>query len=293
MRLQQSRQNAELNLKNAQKILAEQEELYSQEQISETELNNAAAELLDAENNYLELKNQYQNSFSSFKLELGLKEDFSLEFEEIKYLKELKSQLLDHQNYEFNKLYQKMLNSDYDLQSALINLTLQEKQLQWFKDEGKADINLNGSYDHSTERSVVGLTFSYDLYDGGQREFNEENLKDNLELAQDNLENLKENKKIALESQLNQIYAAENNLQAAELKLKNAKNQFDLAKAQFDSGLISEKEFVQQQFNYQQSKNNYQQAADELFIAELELTMLLNNNFKEIYNEVLINDKNN
>ncbi len=293
MRIQQSRENAELNLQTAQKTMAEQEELYSQEQISETELNNAAAELLAAENNYLELSNQYQSAFSTFKLELGLKADFSLDFEEIEYLKELKRQLLDHQNYKFEKLYQKMLNSDYDLQSALINLTLQEKQLQWFKDQGKADINLNGSYEHSTASSVVGLTFSYDLYDGGQRQFNEENLEDNLELAQDNLENLKENKKIALESQLNQIYAAENNLLAADLKLENAKKQFDLAEAQFDSGLVSEKEFVQQQLAYQQSKNNYQQAADELFIAELELTMLLNNNYKDIYNEVLNNDKNN
>ncbi|MFN2341230.1 MAG: TolC family protein, partial [Halanaerobium sp.] len=262
MRLEQSRDNVELNLNTAQKNLTEKEELYSQKQISETELNNAEAELLDAENNYLELKNQYQNAFKSFKLELEISENTSLDFEESEYLKDLRSQLLEHQNYEFDKLYQTMLNSDYDLQSALINLTLQEKQLQWFQDEGKADINLSGSYDHSTERSVVGVTFSYDLFNGGQREFNEENLKDNLELAQANLENLKENKKIALESQLNQIYAAENRLQSADLKFKNAKKQLNLAEAQLESGLISEKEFRQQQFSYQQSKNNYQQAAD-------------------------------
>lgn len=293
MRLEQSLENAELNLNTVKKTLAEKEELYSLEQISENELNNAEVEFLTAENNYLELKNQYQNALKSFKLELEIAEELSLNFEGSEHLNELKSQLLKHQNYKFEKIYQTMLDSDYDLQSALINLTLQEKQLQWFKDEGKAEINLSGSYNHSTARSVVGLTFSYDLYDGGQREFNEENLKDNLELAQANLDNLKENKKIALESQLNQIYAAENRLQSAELNLENAKKQFALAQAQFDSGLISQKEFIKQQFSYQQSQNNYQQAADELFIAELELTMLLNNNFKEIYNEVLNNDKNN
>lgn len=293
LRLEQSRDNAELQYQTAQKTLSEKKELYQKQQISESELNNSKVEVLDAENNYLELKNQYQNLIRSFKLELDLSEKVEVNTDHSKYLEHLKNELAAYKNYNQEELARAALNSDYDLQSALINLTLQEKQLEWFQNEGRADINLSGSYNYSTERSVVGVTFSYNLFDGGQREYNEKNLKENLKLAQSNLEKLKENKKIALERQLNTVHSAENSRKSSELKLENAKRQFDLAQAQAESGLISQKDLKEQQLAYEQSKNNYQQTVDQLFIAELDLTMMFKNNFKEIYHEVLNDDQKN
>jgi len=293
LRLEQSRENAELQYQIAKKTLSEKEELYQKQQISESEFNNSKAEILDAENNYLELKNQYQNLLKSFKLELDLSKDVEIKIEHSKYLEQLKNELHTYKNYNQEELARAVLKSDYGLQSALINLTLQEKQLEWFQNEGRADINLSGSYNYSTERSVVGVTFSYDLFDGGQREYNEKNLKENLKLAQSNLEKLKENKIIALERQLNTVDSAENSKKSAELKLENAKRQFDLAQAQAESGLISPKNLKQQQLVFEQSKNNYQQTVDKLYIAELDLTMMFKNNFKEIYYEVLNDDQKN
>jgi outer membrane protein TolC len=293
LRLEQSRENAELQYQIAKKTLSEKEELYQKQQISESEFNNSKAEILDAENNYLELKNQYQNLLKSFKLELDLSKDVEIKIEHSKYLEQLKNELHTYKNYNQEELARAVLKSDYGLQSALINLTLQEKQLEWFQNEGRADINLSGSYNYSTERSVVGVTFSYDLFDGGQREYNEKNLKENLKLAQSNLEKLKENKIIALERQLNTVDSAENSKKSAELKLENAKRQFDLAQAQAESGLISPKDLKEQQLVFEQSKNNYQQTVDKLYIAELDLTMMFKNNFKEIYYEVLNDDQKN
>jgi outer membrane protein TolC len=293
LRLEQSRENAELQYQTAKKTLSEKEELYQKQQISESELNNSKAEILDAENNYLELKNQYQNLLKSFKLELDLNKNVEIKIEHSKYLEQLKNELHTYKSYNQEELARAVLKSDYGLQSALINLTLQKKQLEWFQNEGRADINLSGSYNYSTERSVVGVTFSYDLFDGGQREYNEKNLKENLKLAQSNLEKLKENKIIALERQLNTVDSAENSKKSAELKLENAKRQFDLAQAQAESGLISPKDLKEQQLVFEQSKNNYQQTVDKLYIAELDLTMMFKNNFKEIYYEVLNDDQKN
>lgn len=290
IRLKQSKDNAELQLETAEITLSQKRNLYSKSQISKTELNNAEAEKLDAENNFLNLKNQYQNSLNSFKLELSIKDDSELNFADTQYLEKIKAEILNYKDYKSEELYQAVLSSDYDLQSALINIALQEKQLKWFQNEGKADINLNGSYNYSADRSVVGVTFSYDLFDGGQRKFNEENLKRNLELAQSNLENLKENKKLVLESQLNAVSSAENKRESARLRLNNAQRQLNLAEAQFESGLISKNDLTKQQLAFRQSQNNFQQAEDELLTAELNLTMLLNNKIRDINKEVLNND---
>ncbi|TDO71322.1 outer membrane protein TolC [Halanaerobium saccharolyticum] len=292
IRLEQGRKNAELQLKTAKITLSEKKELYNLQQISESELNQAKVDLLDSEIKVSNLKNQYQNALESFKLELSLNKNMSINFDNNQYFNKLQSELINYQKYEFNKLYQIMLSSDYDLQSALINLSLQKKQLEWFQNEGRAEINLSGSYNYSTEKSAVGVTFSYDLFDGGQRELNEENLKENLKLAQDNLENLKEKKKLALESQLNSLNSAINNRESAQLKLNSAEKQLNLAEAQYNSGFIDQTEYTQQQLAYQQNEINYQQAEDQVFIAELELTMFLNNNIREINNEVLNYDKN-
>jgi len=188
-------------------------------------------------------------------------------------------------------MYKNLLKTDYDLKSAVINLRLQEKQLKWFRGGGRTDINLSGSYNYSTDRSTVGVTFSYDLFDGSQREFNEKNLKDNIQLAQANLANLKESKKLVLENQLSSLNASLNKKKSSILKLENAENQFELAGEQYDSGLITKKELKQQEISYQQSKISYQEALDQLFIVKLELTMLIYNDYLDIFNRGVFNEK--
>ncbi|MGP3779779.1 TolC family protein [Halanaerobium saccharolyticum] len=280
-RLDKSRENAELQLHTAEKTLAESKKLYSDSQISESELKTAESDFIDAENSFSEINNQFKNALKSFKLTLALNEGTEINLEADEYLEEIKAQLIDHQQYGFEKMYQSLTAADYDLESAAVNLELQKKQLQWFQDEGRAEINLNGSYNHSAEVSTIGVNFSYDLFDGGQRKLNEQNLRSRLELAEDNYQNLKENKKIGLENQLNKVLTAERSLESAVLKLDNAENNLELAREQHQAGLITEKAYNKQQLAFKQSQLNYQQAADNLFIEKLNLTMLLNNQYSD------------
>lgn len=280
-RLEKNRENAELQLKIAEKTFFETKKLYADSQLPESELRAAEADLIEAENNYSEINNQLKNGLKSFKLSLNLAETDEIKLEADSYLDQIKAQLIDYEQYDFEKMYQSLAAADYDLKSAAVNLELQRHQLQWFKDDGRAEINLNGSYNYSSETSTVGLSFAYDLFDGGQREFNQQNLESNLELAEDNYQNLRENKKLALESQLNKVLSTERSLESAELKLSNAENNYKLAGEQQQAGLITEKEYNKQQLAFRQSQLNYRQAADNLFIEKLNLTMLLNNQYPD------------
>jgi outer membrane protein TolC len=291
LRLKSRKENADLQLKNAQKTYAESQELYKNSQLSQRELKSAEAAVIDAETNYKQLANQYQNSLMSFKLALNLDKEIEIALNNKEYLNKISSELINYQDNNFENMYKNLLKTDYDLKSAVINLRLQEKQLKWFRGEGRTDINLSGSYNYSTDRSTVGVTFSYDLFDGSQREFNEKNLKDNIQLAQANLANLKESKKLVLENQLSSLNASLNKKKSSILKLENAENQFELAGEQYDSGLITKKELKQQEISYQQSKISYQEALDQLFIVKLELTMLINNDYLDIFNRGVFNEK--
>lgn len=276
IRLEKSKENKEIELKTAETIFLESKRLYADAQISESELKSSEAEYIDAENNYLEISNQLNNSLRSFKLQLNLTEDREIKLDRAGYLDQISSSIIDYHHLSFEEMYQSLMAADYELKSAAVNLELQKKQLQWFQDEGRANVNLSGSYNYSSETSTVGLVFSYDLFDGGQREFNEQNLKSNLQLAEANYNNLKKNKKLELESQLNRLKTAERGVKSAELKLDNAENNYQLASEQYQAGLITEKTFEQQKLAYQQSQINYQQAADNLFIEKLNLNMLIN-----------------
>lgn len=287
--LQENRENSKKQLKIAEETLAENEKLYSESQLSESELNTTKADFIDAENDYKEANNQFENALESFKLALNIKDDLDINLENNDYLKELKAEIINYEDYDFQSMFKSLLQSDYDIKSNLVDLELQKIQLKWFQDEGKADINLTGRYDDSSETSMFGITFAYDLFDGGQRELNEDNLTEGLQLAEENLKNLKENKKLSLESQINKVKSAERTEKSEKLKLKNAENKFELAEEQYKSELITDKDLSREQLSYNQSKNSYQEALNELFIEELKLTMLLNNNFSEKI-EVLKND---
>lgn len=276
IRLEKSKENKEIELKTAETIFLESKRLYADAQISESELKSSEAEYIDAEKNYLEISNQLNNSLRSFKLQLNLTEDREIKLDRAGYLDQISSSIIDYHHLSFEEMYQSLMAADYELKSAAVNLELQKKQLQWFQNEGRANVNLSGSYNYSSETSTVGLVFSYDLFDGGQREFNEQNLKSNLQLAEANYNNLKKNKKLELESQLNRLKIAERGVKSAELKLDNAENNYQLASEQYQAGLITEKTFEQQKLAYQQSQINYQQAADNLFIEKLNLNMLIN-----------------
>lgn len=285
LRLAETIKISELHKDAAVQNYKESKILYKDSQISEIELKESEAELIEAKNNYSTAKNQYNNTVNLFKLNLKLAEKTKLNLKNKKFLAEIESKLINPKEYSFAKMYSSLLSSDYDLKSAAVNLELQKKQLEWFEKEGKLDINLSGSYNNSTEKSVIGISFNYDLFDGGQQELNQKKLKEGLNLAVDNLENLKENKSLSLENQLNSLKSAQIRAEKAALKLENAKNKFDLAAERFELNFLSQKEFKQQKAIYKNSQNNYQKAEDELLIEKLKLTTQLNNRFSNFYNK--------
>lgn len=191
------------------------------------------------------------------------------------YLKNIDSKFIESSNSTIDYLMSIVAENNYDLQNNLLDREILEHELKWLVEEGKADIDLNGSYNSSNDEITIGLNLSYSLYDGGiyNMDIAEKELElENNKIADDELyKQLKQELKVLIDKfELSSMaYSKEKlNLEKSELEL-------DVAEKQLTAGLIDYLEFQDYWISAEEAEINLQSLEDQLFIDRLEFVKLI------------------
>ncbi len=276
LRLSVTQKNLERSVNKAKNNFEDLMEKAEVGEAAKSEVLNAEITYLDAENEYFDIDNQFANAKKSFELNLGLDKDQDLIYDQNASLLNLFENILyNYEENNINNLYDKLLSTDSELKVQQLNITILEKNLEWIEDDAKLNLDLNGSYNQSSEESILGLSISYDFYDGGANELRQQKVTDEIEIEKRKIENLKRNKYLQLESSINNIKSAVRTLRKNDLSLKKDEHLLTIRKEQLSDGSIENSEVLKAEIDYYSSLNEYHKSRDQLLIEELSLVRII------------------
>lgn len=276
LRLEKTLNNLKRSAVQAKNYYENIKEKAAVEEAGENELLTAEIAYLDAENEYLDIKDQFLNTKKAFILSLGLEKDKNIIYDKnVQILEFLRNIIVDYEQKNIEDIYNKLLSADNDLKIEKLNLVILEKTLDWAEDDSKFNLDFNGSYDQSSEESMLGLSISYDFYDGGADKLRQQKIVDDIKLQNDRLVKLEKDKLLQLENSINKINSAERLLKRNNLSLIKAEHELDIRKEQYSDGLAAEIEVLESEIDYYSSLNEYHKSRDQLLIEELNLVKII------------------
>ncbi|MFW6274046.1 MAG: TolC family protein [Halanaerobium sp.] len=278
------------SMEQAENNLNEVEKKAEIKEAGESEILAAEAAFLEAEDSYKNQEANFETQQDNLKVELGLKEKeilkLSLEGEFIELLqKEVKPDI----DGDFDQLSEQYLKNNNTLTAQKINLKLEEKQLDWTEADSSISLSLNGSYNSNTEEKTAGISLSYDLYDGGQGELEEEKIADEIALLEQRIGDTKSNLKIELKSQINALEAAERELRKEKVSLKQSELAYQNAENQLDDGTINQSRYLDSEIEYLNALRNFKETENDFTVEKIRLSVM----FKENIINSLIREVNN
>jgi hypothetical protein len=285
LRLEKTLSNLERSLEKALDYLETENKKAALGEAGKSEVIAAEIAYLDVKIEYFEINNKFLNAKKSFVLNLGLEKEQNIIYDQnIDFLNFLRNNLINYDQNNIENLYDELLNNDIDLKIQNLNLIISEKNLDWVEDDAKISLDLNGSYDQSTEESILALSLSYDIYDGGVDKLRQKKIADDIEIQKEKLSFIKENKFLELENLINNIKLSDKNLKKAQLSLQKAELELNISKEQLSDGSSAENKVLESEINYYSSLNEYYKYQDQLFIEELKLSKVINDKIVDTEN---------
>lgn len=147
--------------------------------------------------------------------------------------------------------------------------TLQE--LKWQEEGRKPEITTGAGYEYPDQLWSLSLNLTYNLWDGGRREIEDQERQASLEALDRKYDDLVEDLRLQLTQLLNRHSLAELREEEEELQLKKALLEKEVFQKQQEAGLLSRKDWDEKHLEYVGAEINRKDARDKVFISKLRI----------------------
>ena len=234
--------------------------------------------LMEAENQFFNLKQNLVQQQKEWYLELNLPEDIQVQFkEESAYLDTLRSSMeqftLESEKQE--TLFKQALEKHYQIKNAYIDKESLLKEVKWTENEGKPQVNINGGYDLSDDYWYTMLNLSWNLTDGGAQKLKEEGAEATILQKEKELDQLIKTLQLEMNQIIDQDQYNQLNLQAKLAALEEEQYIKNILEKQFQEKIISSTQWQNQLIALAEKELKVKETQDILLVNRLRLAHFL------------------
>lgn len=234
--------------------------------------------LMEAENQFFNLKQNLIQQQNEWYLELNLSKDIQVQFkEEPAYLQTLRSNLekLTLESEKQDILFSQALEKHYQTKNAYIDKESLLKEVEWTKNEGKPQIMVNGGYDFLDDYFYATLDLSWNLTDGGAQKLKEEGAETGILQKEKELDQLVNTLRLEMNQIMGQEQYNQLNLKAKLTALDEAQYTKNILEKQYQEKIISSTQWQNQLIALAEKELKVKEAQDLLLINRLRLAHFL------------------
>ena len=234
--------------------------------------------LMEAENQFFNLKQNLVQQQKEWYLELNLSEDIQVQFkEEPAYLETLRSSMeqLTLEREKQETLLKQALQKHYQIKNAYIDKESILKEAEWTENEGKPQMNINGGYDFSDDYWYAMLDLSWNLIDGGAQKLKEEEAEATILQKEKELDQLIKTLQLEMNQIIDQDQYNQLNLQAKLAALEEERYINNILEKQYQEKIISSTQWQNQLIALVEEELKVKEAQDLLLVNRLRLAHFL------------------
>ncbi len=234
--------------------------------------------LMEAENQFFNLKQNLVQQQKEWYLALNLSEDIQVQFkEEPAYLESLRSNM-EQLNLESEKqetLFKQALEKHYQIKNAYIDKEALLKEVKWTENEGKPQVNISGGYDLSDDYWYARLDLSWNLADGGAQKLKEEGAEATIHQKEKELDQLTKTLQLEMNQIVDQDQYNQLNLQAKLAALEQEQYTKNILEKQYQEKIISYTQWQNQLIALTEKELKVKEVQDALLVNRLRLAHFL------------------
>lgn len=234
--------------------------------------------LMEAENQFFNLKQNLVQQQKEWYLELNLSEDIQVQFkEEPAYLETLRSSMeqLTLEREKQETLLKQVLEKHYQIKIGYIDKESILKEAEWTKNEGKPQINIYGGYDLSDDYWYTMLDLSWNLIDGGAQKLKEEEAEATILQKEKELDQLIKTLQLEMDQLMDKDQYNQLNLQAKLAALEEEQYINNILEKQYQEKIISSTQWQNQLIALAEEELKVKEAQDLLLVNRLRLAHFL------------------
>jgi len=234
--------------------------------------------LMEAENQFFNLKQNLIQQQKEGYLELNLPEDIQIQFnEEPAYLTTLRANMerLTFESEKQDALFHQALEKHYQIKNDYIDKEALLKEVKWTENEGKPQININGGYDLSDDYWYAMLDLSWNLIDGGAQKLKEEGTETDILQKEKELDQLIKTLQLEMNQIINQDQYNQLDLQAKLAALEQEQYTKNILEKQYQEKIISYTQWQNQLIALAEKELKVKEAQDTLLVNRLRLAHFL------------------
>ena len=234
--------------------------------------------LMEAENQFFNLKQNLVQQQKEWYLELNLSEDIQVQFKgEPTYLENLRSNMeqltLESEKQEI--LFNQALEKHYQIKNDYIDKESLLKEAKWTENEGKPQINLSGGYDFSDDYWYAMLDLSWNLTDGGAQKLKEKGAEATILQKEKELDQLIKTLQLEMNQIIDQDKYNQLNLQAKLAALEQEQYTKNILEKQYQEKIISSTQWQNQLIALAEKELKVKETQDILLVNRLRLAHFL------------------
>ena len=234
--------------------------------------------LMEAENQFFNLKQNLIQQQKEWYLELDLSKDIQVQFkEEPVYLDTLRSSMeqLTLKSEKQEILFNQALEKHYQIKNTYIDKESLLKEAKWTENEGKPQINLSGGYNLSDNYWYTRLDLSRNLTDGGAQKLKEKGAEATILQKEKELGQLIKTLQLEMNQIMDQDEYYQLNLQAKLAALEQEQYTKNILEKQYQEKIISSAQWQNQLIALAEKELKVKEAQDLLLVIRLRLAHFL------------------
>ena len=234
--------------------------------------------LMEAENQFFNLKQNLVQQQKEWYLELNLSEDIQVQFkEEPAYLETLRLSMeqltLENENPE--TLFEQALEKHYQIKNTYTEKDSLLKEAEWTENEGKPQVNISGGYDLLDDYWYAMLDLSWNLTDGGAQKLKEKGAEATILQKEIELDQLIKTLQLEMNKMIDQDQYNQLNLQAKLAALEQEQYTKNILEKQYQEKIISSTQWQNQLITLAEEEVKVKEARDLLLVNRLRLAHFL------------------
>ena len=234
--------------------------------------------LMEAENQFFNLKQNLTQQQNEWYLGLNLSKDIQVQFKgEPAYLQTLRSNIeqLTLEGEKQETLFKQALDKHYQIKNAYIDKETLLKEVKWTENEGKPQMNVSGGYDLSDDYWYARLDLSWNLTDGGAQKLKEEGAKTTILQKEKELDQLTKSLQLEMNQIIDQDQYNQLNLRAKLAALEQEQYTKNILEKQYQEKIISSTQWQNQLIALAEQELKVKEAQDLLLVNRLRLAHFL------------------
>jgi len=234
--------------------------------------------LMEAENQFFNLKQNLVQQQKEGYLELNLPEGIQVQFkEEPAYLTTLRANMeqLTLESEKQETLFNQALEKHYQIKNDYIDKESLLKEAKWTENEGKPQINLSGGYDLPDDYWYAMLDLSWNLTDGGAQKLKEKGAEATILQKEKELDQLIKTLQLEMNQIIDQDKYNQLNLQAKSAALEQEQYTKNILEKQYQEKIISSTQWQNQLIALAEKELKVKEAQDILLVNRLRLAHFL------------------